>query len=153
MKDPYGTTVFCDDIRDEINGKKAYIGVYPNEMIVKEGFPILLPTFGFAVTYLEPLDFPVELVQIKVFAPGEKGEDEIIVDADITADRPERPSGADSDPLAQFRAHFMSFRISPLLIFSAGHLRVRAFLRDKEIKLGSLKIRQANDDEKSKLNW
>ena len=66
MIEPYGTTVFCDDIRDEVSGKRTYIGVYPNEMLVNGDFPLLLPTFGFALTYLEPLDWPVEKVTIKI---------------------------------------------------------------------------------------
>jgi hypothetical protein len=54
MKEPYGVTIFCDDVRDELFNKKTLIGVYTGELLIGGEFPALLPTFGM-MTILSPL--------------------------------------------------------------------------------------------------
>ncbi|KRA80466.1 hypothetical protein [Altererythrobacter sp. Root672] len=149
MKEPYGMTVFCDDIRDEVSNKKTYVGVYAGEMIVGDGLPAMVPSLGLAIKYLEPFDMPVQPVSIRVFAPGEGGDSEVLVDVELPADRPQRPLGNQTDPLAEFRAHMLDFRFSPLLIKAEGHIKVRAYVGDeeKEIRLGSLRIRKLTSED------
>lgn len=140
MIKPYGITIFCDDIRDEVSGKKSLIGTYFGEMVVNGQFPALVPMFAMSIIYLEPIDSPVTPVSIKVLVPGDEGEQEVLLDVDLPEDRPQRPPG-DTDPLAQFRSHMLAFKVSPLFIKASGHIKVRAYLGDEEIRLGSLRIR------------
>jgi hypothetical protein len=149
MSEAYGTTIFCDDIRDEITGKKTYVGVYLNEMILQSPFPAVLPQFALAITYLEPLDWPILPVNIKIFIPGEISDEEVAVDIDLPIDVNQVNQTSQSDPLAKFRASIMHLRISPFVIHKEGHVKVRAYRLDNEIRLGSIKVRIAKDHEKS----
>lgn len=147
MKEPYGITIFCDDIRDEVSNKKTLVGVYSGELILAGELPALIPTFGLSIKYLEPLLMPVEPVNIKVFVPSENEEADVLIDVDLPSDRLQHPSESKGDPLAEYRAHLLYLRISPLVIKSIGHMKVRAYLgeRQREIRLGSLRIVQSSE--------
>lgn len=151
MKKPYGLTVFCDDIRTESHGKRMYLGVYNSELLVGQDFPLVLPTFGFAITYLEPIESPVEPVKIKIFAPGENGEDEVLADIDLPDDRPARPESQLPDAQAEFRAAIIPVKMGPLALGSSGYLKVRAYRGSEEVRLGSLRVRQMTEDEVQNL--
>jgi hypothetical protein len=144
MKEPYGITIFCDDIRDEVSNKKTLVGVYNGELVIGS-LPAVVPTFGLAVTYLEPLEMPVKPVSIKVFVPNKEGKGEVVLDVELPPDREERPTDAAPDPLAEFRAHLLYFRLSPLILQGEGHIKVRAYFDDTEIRLGSLRVRKPTE--------
>ena len=143
----YGTTVFCDDIRDEVTGKKTYVGVYQQDMIIAGGFPAIIPQFALAITYLEPIDTEARPVSIKVFVPSEEGDGDIAVEIELPIDRDQAIKDSDRDPLSLYRGHVLSFRISPFLIPKEGYVKVRAFSDNEEIRLGSLRIRAAHPGE------
>ena len=44
---PTGSTIFCDDIRYEINGKVTLVGVYAADMVLPNDFPVTLPKICF----------------------------------------------------------------------------------------------------------
>lgn len=148
MTVPYGTTVFCDDVRDEVSGKKTYVGVYFNEMLLFNPLPALIPQFALAITYLEPLSEPVEQVNLKVFVPGEETESEVAADVLLPVDRVDTLNEKNKDPLAEYRAHIFHFKITPFLIQQEGYVKVRAYIGDREIRLGSLRIRVASEEER-----
>jgi hypothetical protein len=150
MKKPYGTTIFCDDIRDEVSGKKTYVGVYLDEMILPGPYPAIIPQFALAITYLEPLSEPIHPVSIKVFVPGPTELGEVAVDIELSADRANGADESARDPLAEYRAHILHFKISPFLISNEGYVKVRAYVGELECRLGAMKIRQANDEEKAR---
>lgn len=152
MKEPFGYTVFCDDIRDEVSNKKTFVGVYLGELLTPS-FPLVLPTFGLAISYLEPIEWPVDRVQIKVLIPGQEDGDEAIIDADITSDRPASPFGNEPSLPGRLRAHHMHFRLSPVVIFKEGLIKVRAYLPSREVRLGSLNVRLVRDSERVELGW
>jgi hypothetical protein len=151
MSRPYGTTIFCDDIRDEASGKKTYVGVYFGEMLITSPLPAVVPLFALAITYLEPLADPVQLVNLKVFVPGPTEEGELAADVELPVDRADTIEDRNRDPLAQYRAHIMHFKISPFVIAHEGYVKVRAYIGDEEVKLGSLRVRLADEDEKTAL--
>jgi hypothetical protein len=69
--DVYGYTIFCDDIRREIDGKVSFIGVYNRTMIVHVPFPIILPIFGMGVTIFQKKTVFVPKVGLRIFLPGD----------------------------------------------------------------------------------
>jgi hypothetical protein len=149
MNRPYGTTIFCDDIRDEISGKKTYVGVYMGNMILSGGFPAVVPQFGLAVTYLEPIGREVKPVVLKVFVPGDNEEEQAVaLEIDLPLDRHDIFKDRVFDPLAEYFASILHFRISPFVIPKTGYVKVRAYEGDQEFRLGSLQIRSPLDDEK-----
>ena len=140
MSGEYGTTVFCEDIRDEIGGKKTYVGVYGADMIIAGSLPAIIPQFAFAVTLLEPIASANGPINIKIFLPGLAG-DELAVDIDLPVERHISANLNERDPAAEFIGALMAFKVAPLVIVNEGHIRVRAYKDDREIRLGSIRVR------------
>lgn len=68
---PYGITVFCDDLRQEMNGKDIYIGVY-GQLILFDKYPITvgrLNVCSFIICKKENFERPV---RYKIYYPGDK---------------------------------------------------------------------------------
>jgi hypothetical protein len=139
----YGTTVFCEDIRDELSGKKTYVGVFSSELIINGPLPALLPQFAFAITLLEPLSDTNTPLNIKIMVPG-GNKDEVAIDIDLPVERHGQSETRELDPSAEYLGSLMTFKVSPLILTNEGYIRVRAYKDEKEIKLGSLKVRVAD---------
>lgn len=143
MSSAYGTTIFCDDIRDEVSGKKTLVGVYAERMIVDTDFPVIVPTMGFYIHLLEPLADPSHPVQIKVFIPGDT-DDEVVIDVNLPENRSDLiDSDSVRDHDAKFLSNILAFRVSPLLLRKEGRIKVRAYKSDTEVKLGTLLVTKA----------
>ena len=67
---PSGHTVFCDDIRHEINGKITLVGTYTNIMYISGSLPHVLPKFCLGIVFREAKD-SLDNVTIKIFFPGD----------------------------------------------------------------------------------
>jgi hypothetical protein len=91
---------------------------------------------------------PISPVTIKVFMPDESGDETVLLDMDIPDNRPQFPS-ENENPKAEFRSHTLAFRVSPLVVQCEGYIKVRAYVDDKEIRLGALNIRRPNEAESS----
>ena len=48
---PLLSTIYCDDIRQEVGGKLSLMGVYNNVMYVQQ-FPVTLPKFWVVATFV-----------------------------------------------------------------------------------------------------
>lgn len=67
------TFLFCDDVRQEINGKFILIGVYESGILFPEKtkFPVRLPSLGFFCRFmLEPGDKQFDEVEFKFSLDG-----------------------------------------------------------------------------------
>lgn len=148
MKRPYGITVFCDDVREEKLGKRIYIGVYNSELLIDGDFPAFLPTFAFVITYLEPLEDPIEPVIIKIFAPDLDGGSNILGEITLPDDRPQRPESQIPDGQSEYRAVIIPAKVGPLELQGPGYLKVRAYKGGEEIRLGALRVRKMTDEER-----
>ena len=151
MSGEYGTTIFCEDIRDEIGGKKTYVGVFGADLIVKGSLPAIIPQFALAVTLLEPITTATGPLNIKIYLPGATG-DEVAMDIDLPIERSTAKSDPDFDPTAEFVGALLSFKISPLVITNEGYIRVRAYKEGREIRLGSLKVRVEKPDQSEEFS-
>lgn len=59
----YGFVEFCDDYREEKQGKHTLVGLYFNDMIVPD-FPALLPKFVILINFIinkKTTDIPIEI--------------------------------------------------------------------------------------------
>jgi hypothetical protein len=149
---PFGSTIICDDVRVENNGKKMYIGVY-DQMYVHADFPVVLPSLYFVVRYAEGLGESEDAVVIKVFLPGSNvnnpaiealfwpagprsglGEEKIIQD---------RPDDEKRDPM---RIGTLPLMLSPAVITQEGEIRIRAYRGEDVIKLGAMQVRRASPE-------
>jgi hypothetical protein len=136
---PYGYTIFCDDLRQETNGKFIYIGVYTSDIIIFGNPPILLPTFVAAITYRERPGESDVPVKIKMFLPG---VDDAAAELDLSV-AAMRSAQFSSETKGEDRMHsaFVSIRTSPLLLRQGGLIKIRAYRGEDEIRLGALEVK------------
>jgi hypothetical protein len=70
--DIYGYTIFCDDPRQEVDGKFLLIGVYSGIMFVHAPFPFKLPTFAMRTMVFQRKETFIPKVALRVFLPGDE---------------------------------------------------------------------------------
>jgi hypothetical protein len=122
---PYGYTIFCDDIRQEANGKLIYIGVYSAEMIIFGTPPMLLPTFVAATTYRERPGESDAPVKIKMFVPG---SDDAAVELDLpVAVMRSAQFAPETEGEDRMYAASIPIRAVSLLLKQDGLIKIRAY--------------------------
>lgn len=137
---PYGYTIFCDDVRQEMGGKVSHMGIYRGQLIINAPLPVTLPKFAFVIHYSERPGESTEPVTIHIYMPGDAEDAPTattelpIEDARSKAPEPDTP---DSDPLLSVIWYLV---LAPFELKSEGRIRVRAYRGDLEIRLGTLKI-------------
>jgi hypothetical protein len=147
FSEPFASSIFCDDIRQEIGGKLSFMGVYYGVMYVPQ-FPIAFPKFCVNVTFYEPKNMAetrVSPVIIKVFMPNDTENTPSIIGELQPAKEiinllppSELPNEEDVPQLAIANAMFIQ---SPLLLQEPGRVRVRCEYPDGSIlKAGSLRV-------------
>jgi hypothetical protein len=138
---PGGYTIFCDDVRVEANGKQMYIGVYQSDMLLSAPvYPVRIPNLNILVNYRERRGDSEHSVKFCVFMPG---LDEPVAQTElprehITATPPPKPDEGYEDPMIGFSMHFV---IRDAILTQDGFIKVRAYLGDDIIRLGSLRIK------------
>lgn len=138
---PYGHCIFCEDIRQEVDGKQTYVGVINGPELYVLG---LLPTsIGKFSVYIHFAQRPADITEnakIQILFPGDeegKASGEINIDLlTLVRELPPVPSDVD-DPFMGFHT---SVVFNPVNIISEGHIRVRAVIGSKHYSLGSLRV-------------
>jgi hypothetical protein len=134
---PLGYTIFCDDIRQEDNGKLLYIGVYTGDMTFSGPPPGLLTTFCAFVNYLErPTDslLPIRLVMM---IPGVETP-AASIELDLAKFRETLAPIEGEDPMYRI---MIPLRMGTLIIPQQGLIKVRAYRGDDELRLGTLNVK------------
>jgi hypothetical protein len=149
--DFYGYTIFCDDIRREADGKLILIGVYGGTMLVHLPFPIILPTFGFSITFNQRRELLMPTVGLQIFLPGDPNNAPSIqaemgeasqgtlatqTAAEVQALHPDTRNVEDES----FISIITNLRFAPLAINQPGQIRVRALRGEQTIRLGALRV-------------
>lgn len=126
-------TLFCDDIRHEINGKLSYIGVYSGTLFVPV-FPVTLPKLCISVKIVTPVNEPLRSLTLRVLK-----DDEIL--QEIVFDKEQLVSASEvlvelSDEERRLRVQMPQFLLafSPLHLDKACTLRVRALADHEELR-------------------
>lgn len=126
-------TLFCDDIRHEINGKLSYIGVYSGTLFVPV-FPVTLPKLCISVKIVTPANEPLRSLTLRVLK-----DDEIL--QEIVFDKEQLVSASEvlvelSDEERRLRVQMPQFLLafSPLHLDQACTLRVRALADHEELR-------------------
>lgn len=139
---PRGDTVFCDDIRQETNNKRIYVGVYSGEMTVYGTAPAALAKLALAITYVESHKEIGPPATLKVYAPDGEGGDAQVARVEIPIEqmakipRPQDVSEADAIISA-----VMIVELVPLVLKGPGHIKVRVEREGKEHRIGSMRIK------------
>jgi len=139
----YGITVFCDDIRHEINGKMTLVGCYASELNFSGPPPGVLPTFAALVHLRFPRNITFEALQITVIKV-EGGESSEIFSADSKV-APEaftdKSNAGEENAGEKVLSVVVPIQWTPLVFSGPALLRVRAKLDSgKEVRAGSLVI-------------
>jgi hypothetical protein len=138
---PHGFCIFCEDIRQEINGKQTYVGVIVgNDLHVFGVLPAVIGKFSINVAYRQRYTDGREPVAIEVHMPGDD-EDKPTARIDVSledlaAKLPPPPTDID-DP---FMGAAMGFEFNPLEIKQEGRIVVSAVKAGKRYRLGGLRI-------------
>jgi hypothetical protein len=140
MSDPFGLTLFCDDIRREVNNKISLIGVYSAELVVFSPFPVSLPKLGFHIDVRFTAEQPVmDEVTLLIYLPGD-------VDSAPTINQVipwKHHSQTDEElpPDVISVSNFLySFVLSPIILKQAGFIRVRILHGEQRIRVGALEV-------------
>jgi hypothetical protein len=130
------TSIFCDDIRQEVGNKLSFMGCYTGQMFVHE-FPLTLPKLCIAMHAVTPADNPFKQIKFRLL----KG-DEVVAEMDMNMTAiPLPPPPLVHSPGDELR--FMLgqvFQLSPFLVTEPCVLRARAITEDEELKGGGLII-------------
>ncbi|MDX2220816.1 MAG: hypothetical protein SF172_17480 [Burkholderiales bacterium] len=142
-KDAYGVTVFCDDIRHEVNGKMTLVGCYASELNFSGPPPGILPTFAALVNLRFPRESHFETLTLHV-TKIEGGDSTEIFSAetkftpDAFLDNSEVEANDSSEKILSV---VIPIQWTPLVIAAPALIRVRAKLDSgEEVRAGSLTI-------------
>ena len=154
IPDIFGHTIFCDDIRQEADGKLFFIGVYGSVMVVNVPFPVTLPTFAFGINLSQRKDIFVPRVGLRIFLPGDTESA-----ASIQAEIGETTEGVVAaqlsattefvHPDARVPAEESYPSLSALLKFTQielkqpGRIKVRAIIGDNIVRIGTIAVSPA----------
>lgn len=142
-EEAYGITVFCDDIRHEINGKITLVGCYASELNFSGPPPGVLPTFAALVNLRFPRGNTFETLNLSV-TKVEDGETSEIFAAE-TRIAPEafleNSDSAAGNAGEKVLSVVVPIQWTPLVFSAPALVRVRAKLDSgKEVRAGSLVI-------------
>lgn len=129
---------YCDDVRQESNGKLFRIGIYMSEMTVP-AFPVTLPKLHLSALYAHPLAQP-EFAPLKFSVS--RG-DEVLTEMDF----PQLPSRAQADPEARWAVQFLEVDLQPYDVNQAHRLRVRVETEAGTIEAPPLLVRAMTPEE------
>jgi hypothetical protein len=144
--DAFGSTIFCDDIRTEVDGKYSFIGVYPGGLRVPT-FPTVLPKFGIGVSFWQRRSaFRVQL-SFRVYFPGDEDEKpsvEAKLEAEGTPEElassiPEGPAA--NEGFIVMRANII---LTGMLLKAPGALKSRVLRDGVLVPIGSLPIQDSS---------
>ena len=141
-----GYTIFCDDIRYEIDGKINYIGCYPSTIFIHASFPFTILRLCFAATLLQRRENFDPNIEIRIFLPGDATDAPSFV-----AEMKETSEGAIAEqtakqveglPLSDQRIIAMHTRIvaTGLTVKEPGMINVRAVRKGELIRLGGIRV-------------
>jgi hypothetical protein len=133
-----GTTIFCDDIRQEAGGKLTLVGVYSGVMLLHEpSFPIVLPKLTMLVNYQQRQDKFINPERLVIFMPGDS-EEAPSISADIKMNQePISKLPVGENQIVGIRA---TLEFAPFEIRQYGQIKVRIERDKKYVRAGSLAI-------------
>lgn len=142
---PSGHVTFCDDIRDEVNGKHSIIGTYGSEMIVYGEAPVRIPTLAILISYRDDPDTLPKKITLRITREGT--ETEVMLEAEIAM--PELPPElnfalTEDDPDSKAFAELRTVaRYAGMELTENCKIKVRVHIGDDEVRLGTLRVRLA----------
>ena len=146
---PSGHSIFCDDIRQEISGKRTIIGMYATHLFVPH-IPCTLPMLSIYITFRDEISSPSDVI-FRVFFERFEGDQSIesqtrALENDMRDSEkifevtvPTPPESVKKKPKEFImREGKFDLQIAPFNVTSRGKLKVRAYRDNLEVLLGTL---------------
>lgn len=139
---PFLSTIYCDDVRQEVGGKLSLIGVYNGVMYVQQ-FPVTLPKLWVVATFVASKDEPPKSLKFRVFKNNEP-----LADLDATPEHLQQLANAREPvvPLPDGSRRVISTQtqicITPLLLDAPCILRVAAITENGETRGLGLQVQE-----------
>jgi hypothetical protein len=145
----FGNSIFCDDIRQEVNAKQSLMGVYPQVISIQGTFPFALPKLCISVQFFELNEIALVRnweIPLVVLGPGQTiDEPALRLSIPVPPDDAKVSSKKLYDkPEQLYMITSLGIVFQPLVINTPGFVRVRALYKDKIIKVGSLRVEQGS---------
>ena len=142
--EPFGISLFCEDIREEVGGKKSLMGVFDADLVVSH-FPIVIPKLAVLIRLIVPGDLAAGALTWKVYFPGDQSDapafkvEESITESESRGSREPSADWRDGDvtPVQEFN---QSAIFSPVRIKHEGLIKVRVDVGDITVKAGVLRV-------------
>lgn len=138
---PYGFCVFCEDVRQEVNGKQTFVGVIVGyEITILGTLPTRIGKFSIHTTYRQRVTDGLDPVTLEIHMPGDDDDKptaraELLIEETV-AKLPTPPPDSDDHIFGMG----MGFEFNPLEIRQEGRINVSAVKAGKRYKLGSLRV-------------
>jgi hypothetical protein len=139
---PFLSTIYCDDVRQEVGGKLSLIGVYNGVMYVPQ-FPVTLPKLWIVATFVALKDEPPKSLKFRVFKNNEP-----LADLDATPEHLQQLANAREPvvPLPDGSRSVISTQtqvcFTPLQLDAPCVLRVAAITENGETRGLSLQVQR-----------
>lgn len=136
-------TIFCDDIRHEVNGKLSLIGVYSSHMLVPS-FPMTVPQLCLVLSVLTPAEKPFRKLIFRLLK-----DETVLVEGEIPQNElPElQPTSGVVEGEAGVGGRLFAVQsqivISPFAVEGPCILRVRVETEEGELKGQGLGVQLA----------
>jgi hypothetical protein len=146
--DIYGYSIFCDDIRVEIDGKLTFVGSYGGRMYVNAPFPVTLPKFAISVIFQQAKELFIPNLGIWIFLPGDSDDHPSIQGVftehseGATLKHLEQAPQLPSDIPARYVGITSNMTLQNLVLKEAGTLSVRVLRGDDLHRVGRLAVLQ-----------
>lgn len=141
MIDRFVTTIYCDDVREEVGGKRSFMGVYSGQLIVQSA-PATLPKLCVIVIISTPVERPLTKCIIRIL----KDDDtlaEMPIDSAVLADMQKTLAAQRTPPGLEYHS-IMLHAVAQFVPFPIIHehiLRIRIQTEDEELKGQALEIK------------
>ena len=71
----FGYTVFCEDVREELAGRKSYMGIFQGGLGLLTPPPATLMKLMVVVHYFEHVDVPILPLELRIAMPDDSDDE------------------------------------------------------------------------------
>lgn len=150
MGDIFVSTVYCDDVRQEIGGKYSIMGIYNSDLIVTS-FPSTLTKLCVQVTIRFPIQTNAKNLVVKVMNANETLAEIPLPEGDLQAMRMEILKNDEEPDEVQFLGVAVNLQFPSLQVGQRAKIRSFAIVDGTEIKGNNLMVRLPTDAERADL--
>ncbi len=132
----WGFSIFCEDIREEVNNRTSWMGIFKGVIYVESSFPFFMPKLVVIVNYFEVPEVHKEDLEFRIYSTDDAKVAEVkIKRSSLDAHFAANSLSENDEALISVEVPFIFL---PMVVQKPGVLKVRMFDGAQEVKLGSL---------------